>query len=654
MLLFVTGATGLIGRRLVLHRLEQGDRVKVLTRDVAKAVRLFAADANPNVMIVEGDVASADQTAQSWHGEIDGCDAVIHLAGTSITARRWNESFKQDVARSRTESTRNIVDAIARSTNRPRALLNASAIGYYGERGDAIVDEASLPPLERSDFLADLCMNWEREALRAREFGVRVVTLRTGLVLDERGRGFRDMLRPFRWFVGGRLASGRQYMSWIHHRDMVGLISLALRDVSIGGPLNCTAPNPVTNREFARALGAAMGRPAWLPAPRFGLWLLFGELAKYLLISQRVLPQKALDSGFHFLYPTIDDAMRALVEDDRRRRRGGTDARRSDELPQPIPFDAPSSGTSSNGSPRATILSPEQMFPNGASAVEVKPAQPRRPRLERPAARIRILAIDVDGTMLSSDGRLPQGVIDACRAASRAGVAIVPATARPPRSMQSILQTLGTEGPTINYNGAVIWNPLERRAQYHEALAAELVAEIIQHSRAILEEVVVSVEILDKWFTDRVDPGLHTETSRAFDPDYIGTLASFLDQPVTKLMLLAEQAKLLPVLDMVREMYWSQRRVSIFVTDPHIIQIAHPLVDKGIALQRIAKKLGCTREEVMAIGDGPNDAGMVEWAGCSVAVENGCDIVKSLADQIVPSNDDLGVAKAIQRFVLQV
>jgi uncharacterized protein (TIGR01777 family) len=644
--LFITGATGQIGRRLVLHRLEQGDRVTVLSREAARASRLFAADANPNVTVVEGD--AVDPSSIDWQPAIDGCDAVVHLVGENISARRWNVEFKQRLAASRIESTRRVVEAISAARKRPGILISGSAIGYYGDQGDSIIDEESSPPPPGADFFADLCAQWETEALRAREAGVRTVVIRTGLVLDDRGGGLPQMMRLFRWMMGGRIGSGRQYMSWIHHRDIVGLIGHALRDGTMEGAVNGVSPNPVTNREFVRALGSAMNRPAWVPVPRLALRAMLGEVARYLVASQRVIPRVALDHGFHLLYPEIEDALRAIVEEDRRRRGGSViDMRDEDEVPGGGVNMASFNGRSSNG-----VLTPEQMFPGNASAA--MPASPgRRARLERPAAKIKVLAIDVDGTMLSSDGRLPQGVIDACRAAARAGVAIVPATARPPRSMQSILQTLGTQGPTINYNGAVIWNPLERKAQYHEALEPALVREIIDSAREILEDVVVSVEILDKWFTDRVDAELHTETSRAFDPDYIGSLDSFLDQPVTKLMLLAEQSRLLPVLDMVREAFWSRRQVSIFVTDPHMIQIAHPMVDKGIALQRIAKKIGATREEVMAVGDGPNDAGMVEWAGFSAAVENACDMVKNLADQVVPSNDDLGVAKAIQRFVLR-
>jgi uncharacterized protein (TIGR01777 family) len=645
--LFITGATGLIGRRLALQRLENGDRVRVLSRDGARASQLFAADANPNITIVEGDLA--DPASTGWTSAVDGCDAVINLAGENISAKRWTPEFKDTVARSRVDATRRLVEAIGKARNRPRTLVNASAVGIYGDHGERIIDEEAPLPAPGEDFLSDLCREWEAEAERASELGIRVVRMRTGLVLDDRGGGLPIMMRLFRWMIGGRLGSGKQYMSWIHHRDLVALIAVALRDSSFEGPINAVAPKPVTNREFARALGRALDRPRWLPAPTIGLRLALGEIAKYVMMSQRVIPRVALDRGFHFMYPELEPALSAVVEDDRRRRRGAPAAWRAEEQLEiaPAPPQLAPAGASGNG-----VLTPEQMFPGAASAARV-PAVGRRLRRERPAARIKLVAIDVDGTMLSSDGRLAQGVIDACRAAARVGVAIVPATARPPRSMQSILGTLGTSGPTINYNGAVIWNPLERRAQYHEALEPALVRGIIDRARELLEDVVVSVEILDKWFTDRVDPNLHTETSRAFDPDYIGSLDSFLDQPVTKLMLLAEQRRLLPVIDMVREEYWSRRHVSVFVTDPHMIQIAHPLVDKGIALQRIARKMGAAREEVMAIGDGPNDAGMVEWAGFSVAMENGCEMVKSLADQVVPSNDDLGVAKAIHRFVLR-
>jgi uncharacterized protein (TIGR01777 family) len=625
MRIFVTGGSGLIGRRLVIDRLERGDAVVVLSRDGARAGRLFAADVNPNVRIVEGDPVKPG----AWMDKVAGCDAVINLAGAGVADRRWTDAYKRVLRESRIESTRNLASAIARASTPPHVVLTGSAVGYYGDRGDAVLDETDSPG-PASDFLASLCVEWEAAAAPMRDAGARVVALRTGVVLDERGGALPLMMRPFRWFAGGWLGNGRQYLSWIHWRDVLGLIDLALRSPQLDGAMNVAAPEPATNRAFSRALGRAMGRPTWAPAPAFALRALVGEMADSLLSSQRAAPRAALDAGYHFLFPGVEGAIESLL-DDLRRRRG-------DDVPdwQPIIGQTPDADPAL--SPGASV--------NGSAS----PATRRR--AARPVRRIRLLAIDVDGTLLRSDGRIAQGVIDACRAAVRAGCVIVPATARPPRSMQTILQTLGTVGPTINYNGAVIWNPVDRVAQYHESIDPALARSIIDDARALVPDVVVSVEILDRWFTDRVDPHLHTETSRVFEPDYVGSFDSFLTQPVTKLMLLAPPEPLAPVLSMVRERYWSQRRVAVFITDPHIIQIANPMVDKSIALQRIATKMGADREEVMAIGDGPNDAGMIEWAGFSAAMENACDLVKNLADVVVPSNDALGVAKAIQRYVL--
>ena len=447
-----------------------------------------------------------------------------------------------------------------------------------------------------------------------------------------------EMMRPFRFYAGGKVGSGMQWMSWIHYRDIVGLVDLALRDSTLQGPMNVVSPHPTRNKTFVSALGEALGKPAWLPAPKIGLKVALGEVADYLTMSQRALPAKAQAHGYHFLFPDLDQALESLITAIEQRK-----GREPTAAPERLSYesvDVEMNGTF--GGPAA---------PSGAAGGNGR-ARAVRPRLEKPAHPIRIVAVDVDGTMLRSDGKLGQSVIDACRSAARSGCVIVPATARPPRAMQSILQTLGTNGPTINYNGAVIWNPLDRKAQYHEALGVEIVREMINRARSILPDVLVSVEIMDRWCTDRIDPRYETETSRIFEPDFIGPIDTFLTEPVTKLMLLAEPDELAPVMEMVREEYWSNRRVAVFLTDPHIIQISHPMVDKGIALQRIAKKMGVGREAVMAIGDGPNDAGMVEWAGFGVAVENACDLVRDLADVIVPSNDNLGVARAIQRYVL--
>lgn len=643
MRLFLTGATGLIGRRLVVDRLERGDRVVVLTRDTGRAARLFAADANPNVEVIEGDPT----VPGPWMESINGCDGVIHLAGAGIADRRWNETYKQELIRSRVESTRLVVRAMERAARRPRVLLCGSAVGYYGDTGEHETDESAPPSADPADFLASLCEQWEAEARRAVDLGVRVVALRTGIVLDERGGAYEQLLRPIRLFVGGPVGLGRAFMPWVHHRDVTGLMELALSRSNVAGPINLVSPNPARNRDLMRAIARSHGRPSWLPTPPLALRLVLGELGRYALMSQRVVPSVATAQGYAFLFPDIESAASDLAAAWKRRRGDGGTTRVIAPINETVNSITPQArlgaGLTPGGHDVATMPPPPQAGPARA---------PDRPRRDRPPARVRLLAIDVDGTLLRSDGGLAQGVIDACRAAARAGCVIVPATARPPRAMRTILQTLGHSGPTINYNGAVVWNPVEQKPQHHESLDAALASTIIAEARAILPETIVSVEILDRWYTDRVDARFHTETSRMFDPDVIGPVESFLHQPITKLMLLEEPARLAPVLEMIRDRYWRHRRIAMFLTDPHLIQIVSPLVDKSVALQRIAHRLGVSREEVMTIGDGPNDAGMIEWAGFSVAVENACPLVRDLADVMVPSNDDQGVARAIQRYVL--
>ncbi len=211
-----------------------------------------------------------------------------------------------------------------------------------------------------------------------------------------------------------------------------------------------------------------------------------------------------------------------------------------------------------------------------------------------------------------------------------------------------IIQALDITAPTINYNGALIWNPLDSVAQFHEPLAPDLADRIIADARSIDPQIMVAVEVLDRWFTDRIDRRFEQLT----DPDLIAPLSSLLTNPVTRITLLGMGESVQRILGSIREKFWQHREVSLFNPDPQVIQITHPLVDKGIALQRVAMRMNVNREQVMVIADADNDLGMVEWAGFSVAVANGTDQVKQLADAIVPSNDDQGVARAIHRYVL--
>jgi uncharacterized protein (TIGR01777 family) len=271
MTIAITGASGFIGRRL-MQKLGSGAR------------------------------------AVSLRGNLDavaGADAVIHLAGEPV-AQRWTKEVREKIRSSRVEGTRRLVDAIR--SNPPKVLVSASAVGYYGSRGDEMLTE-SAPPTD--DFLGQVCQEWEREARKAEEFGVRVVCLRNGLVLGD-GGGLKKVLLPFKLGIGGKIGDGRQWTSWVHLEDTVGLIEFALSS-SLKGPVNATAPNPVTNEEFTRELAAALHRPAIFPVPKFALRLLYGDMAQIVYASQRVIPEAALRAGYEFRFPNLKGALLEIL-----------------------------------------------------------------------------------------------------------------------------------------------------------------------------------------------------------------------------------------------------------------------------------------------------------------------------------------------------
>ncbi len=238
-----------------------------------------------------------------------GADAVIHLAGEPV-AQRWTAESKRRIRESRVEGTRRIVDAMGKAPEPPRVLVCASAIGYYGDRGDEILSEASPPG---SGFLPEVCTAWEREAVAAEQFGVRVVRLRVGIVLAAHGGALARMLPPFRMGAGGRVGSGRQWMSWIHLDDICEMFRFAAEQ-PVRGAMNGVAPYPVTNADFTRVLGAAVHRPAIFPAPQFALRAMFGEMAEVLFSSQRVLPKGAEGAGFRFQHPQLGAALADLLK----------------------------------------------------------------------------------------------------------------------------------------------------------------------------------------------------------------------------------------------------------------------------------------------------------------------------------------------------
>lgn len=277
----ITGASGLIGTRLK-HRLsEAGNTVQPVSRSA-------------------GDSELA--------GILGAADAVVHLAGEPV-AQRWTESAKKRIYDSRVDGTRALVEALSKQSPRPRVLVSASAIGYYGSRGDQVLTETSSPG---SDFLANVVIAWEQAAQSADILGIRVVQMRFGMVLG-RGGALAKLLPPFRYGVGGRLGSGRQWMSWIHIEDAVNLILFALTYPAVHGPVNATAPHPVTNDEFTNRLAMALHRPTLFPVPAFALKLALGEMSGVLLASQRVIPAVAKSAGFRFQFPDLSKALENLL-----------------------------------------------------------------------------------------------------------------------------------------------------------------------------------------------------------------------------------------------------------------------------------------------------------------------------------------------------
>jgi uncharacterized protein (TIGR01777 family) len=252
--------------------------------------------------------------AGPWMDAVADCDGTVNLVGEGIFNRRWRARFKQLLHDSRVKSTEHIVQALARQPRTPagaaKVLVNASAIGYYGPHGDEEIDESGAAG---NDLLAQLCVDWEKAARPVESHGVRLVLLRIGVVLDREGGALRQMLTPFKMFVGGPVGNGKQVVSWIHHEDLVGLILLALDDARGSGPLNGTAPNPVSNKAFSKALGRALGRPSFLPMPKLMLRLMLGQVASVVSTGQRVVPRKSLELGYAFKFPEIDAAMKDVL-----------------------------------------------------------------------------------------------------------------------------------------------------------------------------------------------------------------------------------------------------------------------------------------------------------------------------------------------------
>ncbi|HEY9889729.1 MAG TPA: TIGR01777 family oxidoreductase [Candidatus Obscuribacterales bacterium] len=302
----ITGGTGFVGSHLVKALHQVGHELVVLTRDVNRARRLFPAVTFPKVTLIAYDPL----TSGAWQGAISGCEGVVNLAGAPIS-ERWSAAHKKAILDSRKIGTEKLVEAIAQAPVKPQVLVSASAIGYYGTSQTATFDESS-PPDDRN-FLSQVCQAWETAAAGVKEIpGVRLVIPRIGIVLGN-GGALGRMLTPFQLFAGGPIGSGRQWFSWIHIDDLVAVLTQALTDPTMTGVYNATAPNPVPMTAACEALGKALNRPSWLPVPDFVIEALLGDGAIVVLEGQKVLPQHLQASGFTYQYPTVEQAMKAVV-----------------------------------------------------------------------------------------------------------------------------------------------------------------------------------------------------------------------------------------------------------------------------------------------------------------------------------------------------
>lgn len=296
MKIILTGGSGFLGKSLAEKLTADQHSVVILTRNPSKMPAMHG------VSVKHWDAKNVGD----WVSEVDGADAVLNFAGESIGGKRWTARQKDNILGSRLNATRAVVEAIRKARRKPSVLINASGVGYYGHVEEGEVTE-SHP--RGQGFLAEVCEQWENEAKAAEQFGVRVVRLRQGVVLESDGGALPRMTLPFKMFVGGYLGSGAQWFPWIHRDDLVGIVRFVLEHGALSGPVNVVAPEALTMKEFCAALGRALKRPSWAPVPSFVLKAALGEMSEMLLTGQRVVPAKLVQAGYHFKFSKLDDAL---------------------------------------------------------------------------------------------------------------------------------------------------------------------------------------------------------------------------------------------------------------------------------------------------------------------------------------------------------
>jgi len=300
--IIITGATGLIGRRLCTTLTNRGDNLTIFTSDINKAGRIIGGAHE----FIKWDY----NNPTGWEECIEGKYAVIHLAGSSIAGRRWDDEYKKSIFNSRKISTQILVDAIGKARNKPSVFISSSASGIYGNRGDEILTEISS---SGNDFLSGVCRAWEEEAAKVEPLNVRRISIRTSVVLSKDGGALKQMLLPFKLFIGGPLGNGKQWFPWIHIDDLINIYLFALDNPEINGAINAASPNQVTMNEFAKTLGNILHRPSIFKVPLFALRIAIGEAAEAVTASQRVIPQRLINSKFKFKYENVEEALRDIL-----------------------------------------------------------------------------------------------------------------------------------------------------------------------------------------------------------------------------------------------------------------------------------------------------------------------------------------------------
>jgi hypothetical protein len=301
MKILITGGTGFVGKHLTSRFVREGYEVTILSRSPKGS-----GEVPKGTSYLIGDPTRKGP----WQEAIPNHDVIINLAGASIF-RRWSDEYKKLIRESRVSTTRNIVEGIPSNPRGPIAFFSTSAVGYYGFYGDEELDEESPPG---NDFLARLAIEWEKEALKAKEKGARVIITRFGIVLGEKGGALGQMIPLFKKFIGGPIGSGQQWFSWVHIKDLAEAFVFLIEHPEISGPVNVCSPNPVKNKDLARVLGKALHRPSFMPAPGFMIKLVLGEFGSVILEGQRVLPRRLLKKGFTFQYPDIDKALQSIIQ----------------------------------------------------------------------------------------------------------------------------------------------------------------------------------------------------------------------------------------------------------------------------------------------------------------------------------------------------